>query len=262
MKKKRSKILIYDDAGCACTFDLLRVLGNYFGPKGIFAERTTADDIIKKDALNEEVLALFIPGGAATPYMQKLKTLGNQKICDYVAAGGVYFGICAGAYYACRKVSFEQDIPELALEQECGLNLIEAHAVGTLKKDFGLAPYDRPTAANAAIVEVRWIADGEEHGVLYHGGPKFEDVQEAEVLAVYAGAAGEPPAVLAQPYGKGLAIVSGVHFEDDVISMKSMVRHNAAFQKQARMNLEKIEKYDVSRQKLMNKLMEKISGRR
>ncbi len=261
MKKKRSKILIYDDAGAASTFDLLRALGNYFGPKGIMVERTTADEIIRRDALNDDVLAFFMPGGAATPYMQKLKTLGNRKIRDYVAAGGVYFGICAGAYYACSRVNFEQDVRGLALEQACGLDLIEAHAVGTLKKDLGLAPYYKPTAANAAVTTIRWAEDGEKHGVFYHGGPKFEQVNGAEILAVYTEAAGEPPAILARPYGKGLAVVSGVHFEDDAVSLKSMVRHNAPFQKQARMNLEKIEKYDASRQALMNKLMNKICGR-
>lgn len=34
----------------------------------------------------------------------KLKVRGNQKIAEYVQSGGVYFGICAGAYYASRNV--------------------------------------------------------------------------------------------------------------------------------------------------------------
>ena len=258
MEKKRKKILIYDDIGCACTFDLVRVLGDYFGPKGIVVEPVKADDIIKKNALNEEVLVFFMPGGAATPYLQKLKTPGNQKIRDYVAQGGVYFGICAGAYYACREICFEQDVPELALNQKCGLDLVEAVAEGTLKNDFGLPSYYKPTAANAVITKVRWLDDGEEHGVLYHGGPKFEQVKDAEILAVYEEAEGNPPAILARRYGQGLVIVSGVHFEDDVISMKAMVRQGLPFQEHAKTNLQNIKKYDVSRQRLTAKLMAKF----
>lgn len=258
MEKKRGKILVYDDVGCACTFDLVRVLGEYFGPKDVFVEAVKADDILKKDALNENVLAFFLPGGAATPYLQKLKTLGNQKIRDYVACGGVYFGICAGAYYACREICFEQDVPELSLNQKCGLDLIDALAVGTLKSDFGLSPYHKPTAANAIITKVRWVEDGDEHGVLYHGGPKFEQIKDAEVLAVYEEAKGNPPAILARRYEQGLVIVSGVHFEDDVLSMKAMVRQGLPFQQQAKINLENIKKYDASRQQLMAKLMAKF----
>lgn len=261
MENKRSKILIYDDAGCASTFDLVRVLGNYFGPKGMIVQPVSANDILRGGALNDEVLAFFMPGGAATPYMNKLQTLGNRIIRDYVAEGGVYFGICAGAYYASRKISFEQDIPGLALEQECGLNLIEAHAVGTLKKDFGLEPYWRPTVDNAAVTQVVWAADGEKHGVFYHGGPKFEKVQDAEVLAVYEEAEGKPPAILARSYGKGLVIVSGVHFEDDAISVKSMLRRNAPSQERAQANYEKMQKYDETRAALMHKLMNKICRR-
>ncbi len=256
--EKRSKILIYDDAGCACTFDLVRILGNYFGPKGVMVKRTTADDIVKNNALNEQVLALFIPGGAATPYMNKLRVLGNEKIRNYVENGGIYFGICAGAYYASRKVSFEQDVPDLAIEQSCGLDLIDAHAVGTLKNDFGLDPYYRPTVGNAAVTTIRWLEDGEEHGVFYHGGPKFEQVKGAEVLAVYAEAEGNPPAIVARQYGKGMAIVSGVHFEDDAISLKSMMRCHAKFLEKAQMNLAKMSSYELDRQRLTDKLMQKL----
>ncbi len=262
MIKERSKILIYYDEGCASTFDLLRVLGNYFGPKGLRVHRTTAEAIIKQNALNEEVAALFIPGGAATPYMNKLRVLGNEKIREYVKNGGIYFGICAGAYYASKKVFFETDVPDLAIEQACGLDLVDAHAVETLKNELGLEPYYRPTVGNAAVTKVRWVSDGEEHGVFYHGGPKFENLGNTEVWAVYSEVEGNPPAIVAQKYGKGLAVASGVHFEDDVISLKAMMRCNAKFLERARLNLEKMRAYETERSRLTDKIMQRLMKHR
>lgn len=258
----RNKILVYDDDGTADTGDLKRCLRAYFEPLKIETASVRGEDVLYKDALNDEILAFFLPGGAATPYMQKLKTLGNQKIRDYVSAGGIYFGICAGAYYAAEKISFENDVPELALEQHCGLDLIKARAVGTLKKDFGLAPYGKPTPANAAVVKVIWREDAGEHGVFYHGGPKFEDVRDAEVLAVYKDAAGQPPAILQRSYGKGLVIVSGVHFEDDALSLEALVRHHKTLEKRAKGIRSEIIKCEASRQSLTDKLMAKLVNRR
>ncbi|EFJ50700.1 hypothetical protein VOLCADRAFT_88490 [Volvox carteri f. nagariensis] len=48
-----------------------------------------------------------MPGGADLPYCKHLNGHGNRLLRDYVAGGGSYLGICAGAYYACRRVEFE-----------------------------------------------------------------------------------------------------------------------------------------------------------
>lgn len=254
----RSKILVYDDEGAASTFELCRCLEDYFGRENVNIEKVRAADILRGNALDESVLAFFLPGGAATPYMNKLKTLGNQKIRDYVREGGVYFGICAGAYYAAETVSFEEDIPTLAVRQQCGLDLIRAHAVGTLKTDFGLPPFDRPTAANTAVTKILWQADGELHDVVYHGGPKFEDVKDAEVLAVYQEAKGRPPAVLMKSFGKGLVIVSGVHFENGAESLEKMMHIKSRQEASVRQNYDKLAKGELSRQALIRKLLQRV----
>jgi biotin--protein ligase len=50
---------------------------------------------------------LVMPGGADLPYCRRLAGRGNALISDFVAAGGGYLGLCAGAYYAAARVDFE-----------------------------------------------------------------------------------------------------------------------------------------------------------
>ena len=101
--------------------------------------------------------------------MRKLAGEGNDHIRGYVRNGGVYFGICAGAYYACRDIVFEHDVPALRIENGCGLNLAEGRAVGTLYKEYGLLPYAL-TSFSAKVVLIRFCG-GETYPAIYHGGP-------------------------------------------------------------------------------------------
>ena len=105
---------------------------------------------------------------------------------------------------------FEKDIPELCIENQCGLNLIEGRAVGTLYKELDLLPYSL-TAFSARVVHIRFN-DGETYPALYHGGPWFDQVN-GTALAVYE-EAGQKPAVIEKRFGWGKVILSGVHFED------------------------------------------------
>ena len=205
----RSKILIYRDYGCADVSSLYGELASYFREKGMSVDFTDAAEI-KNGALDRGVKAFFLGGGAGTPYMQKLAGEGNERIRDYVRNGGVYFGICAGAYYACRDIVFEEDIPELCIKNQTGLNLVERRAVGTLYKEYNLSPYAL-TAFSAKIVQIRF-QDGETYPALYHGGPFF-DGTDGEVSAVYDLPEAKA-AVIMKPFGQGKVILSGVHFED------------------------------------------------
>lgn len=209
------KVLIYQDYGCADVRLLESALKTYFEPRGCQVGFTDAAEIIKNNALNDEVLAFFIPGGAGTPFRHKLEYLGNDKIRSYVENGGIYYGICAGAYYACRQTVFEADIPELKIIQQCGLNLVDGNAVGTLHKELHISPYAKSAAA-AAAVELIWADTGEKHTAHYHGGPYFqvETEENCRVLAYYD--LNPPlPAIISKKFGRGTAVLSGVHYEDD-----------------------------------------------
>lgn len=256
----RNKILIYCDYGCADIGNLQKGLSDYFQNYGIEIATTDAAEIISGHSLNDKVLAFFMPGGASTPYRQKLSRYGNEAIVDYVKNGGLYFGICAGAYYACRDISFEADIPELHLERD-GIGLIEGRAVGTLYKEFGLAPYSL-TAASAAVTKIKWLEDEQLHSTFYHGGPYFElgHNEDCKVLAVYEETEPKFPAIVMKNVGQGKVIASGVHFEDTGESLQKTIHALRIDHRLASQNAKKLAEEEVSRRALFDKLMQKVIG--
>lgn len=255
----RNKILIYEDYGCADVCALESGLKEYFEPRGCSIGFTDAAGIINGGELNADVLAFFIPGGAGTPYRRKLEVLGNEKIREYVSGGGIYYGICAGAYYACRQTIFEADIPELKIISECGLNLVEGKAIGTLYKELGILPYAK-NAGSSAAVELIWN-DGKTYHSHYHGGPYFDvDSQEDyDVLARY-NLPNTPPAIISKNFGKGKVILSGVHFENKGQDLMKAIHALRADSQAARQVAEKLSDEEFSRQALFNKIMA-VSGR-
>lgn len=210
---QRKTILIYEDYGCADITILLNELKTYFEPRGYTVGLTNAVGIIRGHELNESILAFFMPGGADTPYRQKLAVQGNHLIRNYVKSGGIYYGICAGAYYACRQTIFEKNIPALKVIHQCGLNLIDGKAIGTLYKELNISPFDKNMMSSAAV-EVIWN-DGQKYIVHYHGGPYFKlsNKKKIDILAYY-NLPHKKPAIISCSYGTGKVIVSGVHFED------------------------------------------------
>ena len=130
MNINRNKLLVYKDKGCFDISNLIESLNTYFPNYSV--ETINATEIIETKKLNSSVLALFISGGIANHYFENLGDNGNKKIREYVLNGGIYFGICAGAYYACRDVEFETEIPESSIRAKYKLDLINAFAKGTL----------------------------------------------------------------------------------------------------------------------------------
>jgi len=254
----RNKILIYEDYGCSDISALAAGLRDYFEPRGCEIGFTDAAGIIKNNDLRENVLAFFIPGGAGTPYRRKLEIQGNEKIREYVRNGGIYYGICAGAYYACRRTIFEKDVPELSIISECGLNLVEGKAIGTLHKELNISPYTK-TAASSAVVEILWN-DGEKYVSHYHGGPYFEvDAAECKVLANY-NLPDKKPAIVSGSYGRGKVILSGVHFEDKGQTLLNAVHRQRFDRRKAEKIYGDLAAQEPLRQALFNKIMS-LSGR-
>ena len=247
----RDSVLIYCDYGCADVNALAEELRTYFEPRGCKVGFADANDIIYRGRLNDKVIALFMPGGASTPYRHKLKVQGNEKIRSFVREGGVYYGICAGAYYACKQTEFEKDLPQSRIVEEYELDLLNAKAIGSLYKELKIEPFAK-NPASAAAVEL-FDENGDIWVAHYHGGPYFElnDSKGTEILARY-NLSGFKPAVVLQPYGKGKVILSGVHYEDrGVVLEKSAAQPNI---------VQKLKEKETVRQAFFNKLMS-LSGR-
>jgi biotin--protein ligase len=100
-------IYIYSDEGtCKNSIDhMVRALG--FCAPGIPITKLYAPELISA-AWQRDARFLIVPGGADVPYGAKLNGPGNRVIRAYVAQGGTYIGICAGAYYGARRIEFDK----------------------------------------------------------------------------------------------------------------------------------------------------------
>ena len=195
-------ILVYDDSGADpfCVACLLRALRETHGP----AETIDAATLLAGN-WQDRCAAIAFPGGADRPYADKLDGRGNALIRAYVAGGGRYLGVCAGAYYACRRIDFAGG--DFAVRAERELGLFPGTAVGSLRELA--APYRLRDLRCAAAVEVGGAS------VLYWGGCRFDaDAPPFEVLARYAALPpGQDVAAVRVPVGDGLAVLVGVHAE-------------------------------------------------
>ena len=158
--------------------------------------------------------ALIMPGGADLPYCAKLNGQGNARIREFVASGGFYLGICAGAYYACQQLAFTG--AEYSVSGERELALFDGVAVGSLPDLTEQRYFDTKTHSKA-MTAIHFTNQACER-LYYHGGPMFVPAPSADFqpIAYYADHSDKPSerlAVVAGTFGNGRYLLSGVHFE-------------------------------------------------
>lgn len=203
-------IYVYQDAGVdekalAHTLDTLKAtVGTDYQITTLSAASLLQDNWIKNAKL------LVMPGGADLPYVQKLQGKGNQRIRDFVASGGAYLGICAGAYYGAAVVEFDKG-GKLEVVGPRELSFFSGKAIGPI-----LAPYDYHTNSGARAAQITTTLPGlSSVTVYYNGGGYFEHALQdphARILAIYPN---QLAAIIHVTYGKGNVILSGVHFETE-----------------------------------------------
>lgn len=152
----------------------------------------------------EDAIAFVMPGGADIYYAKRLKGKGNETISQYVREGGVYIGICAGAYYAAEQVLFD-DGQGFIVNESRELKFIQGPATGPVSGSYDAASYQ---GATATLLEGAFG-----RGAFFlNGGPFFQET--GDVLARYSQYDGRP-AIVYRSVGKGKVLLSGVHFEYD-----------------------------------------------
>lgn len=198
-------IYLYCDEG-AGAFSLCAVK-EYFLKSAI--NLVTADDITK-NGIPQNIDIFIMPGGADIPYTKKLNGHGNRIIRQYVENGGIYLGICAGAYYGCADIEFQKNTPDQICENR-ELKFINGTAIGCLP-EITKKPYDQ-TLKSADITTIN--VNEKTIPTLYWGGCMFNIpiTSDASIIARYNDLDASPPAIISRKIGKGLAILSGVHFE-------------------------------------------------
>ena len=130
---------------------------------------------IKSEDILDGVLQgknIFVmPGGADLPYCKKLNGLGNRKIRKFIEDGGFYIGICAGAYYACRRINFKGKDYEVSGDRE--LELFEGTAEGSLPFLTDGNYFSDDGVESKAMISLKFKEKLSEEYFYYHGGPVF-----------------------------------------------------------------------------------------
>jgi biotin--protein ligase len=131
-------------------------------------------------------------------------------ISQFVWEGGCYIGICAGGYYGASRVVFDQGgLLEVVALRELGF--FPGEAVGPL---FGPFIYD--SEEGARYVSISWQDRGTQPrwiSAYYNGGCMFLNVERESVDVWSYYQTYQQAAVVACSWGRGQAVLSGVHPE-------------------------------------------------
>lgn len=225
-------IWVYDDEGASelSVQSALATMQDKLSYSMLITIHTISSQDIINNKLSEskDIGVLVMPGGADLPYCQKLDGQGNDIIRDFIGAGNLYIGICAGGYYGARDIQFSGQRYENRRKKSYEINgprelaFFSGTAIGSMATLTHGQLYDE-TVASKAMVTLNY-ANGEQDEVYYHGGAYFEadnkvnkgpdfnavSNMDFNVLATYDDGKN---AVITGDFGQGKYLLSGVHFE-------------------------------------------------
>jgi biotin--protein ligase len=161
---------------------------------------------------------LVIPGGQDVYYHKALSPKHTLLIKKFVEQGGRYLGICAGGYFGAHAIEFEKGHPYEVIANR-DLQFFPKKAVGSA---LGLGKYRPDGFYGADIATI--ITKDQVLDIFFLGGCYFEktDDPNVEVIAKYEH--GEDAVVKCQ-VSKGVALLSGVHFEYSADDLKKHFEH-------------------------------------
>jgi biotin--protein ligase len=236
-------IYVYNDAGVSeeSLIQSLSTFTNLVNKK--YTIKTIDATEVKQGKWIPNAALFILPGGADVPYTKKLNGLGNQQIKKYVNNGGAFLGICAGAYYAASYVEFDKKGP-LKVLGDRELKFFDGKAIGPI-----LAPYDYKTQSGSRAAEISTIfTKVPKTVVFYNGGGFFENAEKFSNTKIIANYNNNLPAIIFIKYGKGKAVLSGVHFEYNPASLD----REDAYIKQI---IYQLNKFNTSRKVLLEQLL-------
>lgn len=190
---------------------------SYAGCLGYFSKSWPAVIVntLTKDSIASNCLSgyqvFMMPGGRDQPYVRDLGERLSRLIREFVECGGLYIGICAGAYFAGKSISFAKGT-RLEICAQRQLCFYPDVIQGPYLKDY---EYDSQKGACMAQLRGQDCA----FSCYYNGGPCFKNAKELEgvcVKACYDHTGLADPAVVVCKVKRGYALLSGVHFELDM----------------------------------------------
>lgn len=222
--------------------------------RGLVSPKYTIKEVDQYTIINEawmnDTALLVIPGGADLHYKKYLDGKGNENIRRYVHDGGNFLGVCAGAYYSADRIEFAMG-SELQVAGDRELKFFPELVEGPTYAGFHYDPVLGIAGQRAATV---YWQDGPPFApdralvLYYNGGGHFVNAyqqRDVTILARYACETSfigpEPAAMVECKFGKGTAILSGLHFEWDPHSLDSIPELAAIKEKLVTRNPERLE---------------------
>ena len=216
--KDRVRVALFGDNGC--DQDCVEAARSQLPRERFVCEVLLGRDI--REGLLRNVDVLVFPGGRASEQWESLGPEGGKAVCAFVHAGGASVGICAGAFLT--TASKETCLGLLNARYVSGdrsvrrIGATKVHALGTGMVSLELTGHGRVIFGDWPISVA----------MLYSGGPIFlrgnrRDLPAFTNLAIFRsevflydyqrGTMLGSPAIIAAPYGKGVAMAISPHPE-------------------------------------------------
>ncbi len=168
---------------------------------------------INDGSFARKVRAIYMPGGWAAHYVRDISEKGAAHVRAFVEKGGGYIGICAGAYYAAREISWN------GKRWPYDLDLFPGVPEGPLVE---IAPWPRYATTRVELAGGHPVT-GTSPGtrtMLYYGGPVLAPGEGADVTILGRLPGSGKPVIVAFSRGKGRVFLSALHLEFDLLSTR------------------------------------------
>jgi len=185
----RHEVCVYAGSGAVLAGDVEYALERL----GI-SYREVDESFIKGGGL-VDCSALIIPGGYTARYVSTLGEDGFREIREFVKRGGLYIGICAGAYIAAERVEVEGHPKGLGI---IDIENVRRRGMGLVK--ITITNMSHPLAEGCPKTMSIW----------YQNGPYMKPGKGVEVIARYDE---EYAAIVCSTYGDGRVVVFSPHPE-------------------------------------------------
>ena len=239
------------------TFELFQFMSKNFA-KVVYINH---NHICNNYLLSQKIDMFVMPGGADLYYVEKLNGEGNRQIKNYIAQGGIYLGICAGAYYGSQYVKWAENEGPQKIFGARELAFFKGETVGPVYEfiEDGLFAKSHINAVKVSFGEQQ------ERSTLlrYEGGPLFYPYSEFDdsykVLATYSELPNNPVAVVECYFEKGMALLSSPHFETSGVSLETKIyKHNNDAFSRYRHIAQQLKQESASQQAFWDFLMTRI----
>jgi len=157
--------------------------------------REVDEAAIHRGALRRGCRVLIVPGGYTAEIVSALGSRGLEEIRGFVEGGGLYIGICAGAYIAAEHVEVPGRPEGLGI-----INVTNRRVRGIGVVEISIIDPSHPLVEGCP----------ERIRIWYQNGPHMTAGRGVEVVAVYDDGSA---AIVSAHYGEGLVILFSPHPE-------------------------------------------------